>query len=523
MKVEKITQHPSSATGDAKRSKLGEILVENGAITIGQLDHALSEQATLKLPLGQILLKLDYVTDETMRQALGHQLNVPYLDLENVMIDRTLARVINPTFAKRHALLPVATVGRTLTIAMDDPTATAVVQDLQRLTGFSVTVVTSSSRAIQRAFRRLYDDVPDAAESPREGDRSSVRSQIIGAPAGTDPDAAGHEVDGLLHQLLASVLDSGSRDLHLEFSPAGVDVRLRVNGRLERPTLGPLQERLNLQARGVAARLRMLSQIAAAPSRVPQDGRAEVVLERAGRSVTIDLRVSVVPGLRGDSVVIHLRDRSAAPRALDAIGLPPAVAAGVGAVLARPAGVLLVTGAAPSASADTLHACLLRLARPDVHIVTAEDPIAYVNDALTQSEVGVASGSTFASHLRAIVQHDADVIMVSDLGDRETAALAFRAAGSGRLVLGGLSGGAAVVDAVATLLDLGVPAPAIGQSLAGVLHLRPVPAAGAPRAAGQAAQLRAELWTPDEQDGRLIADRAPLADLRQSARRTTVG
>jgi type II secretory ATPase GspE/PulE/Tfp pilus assembly ATPase PilB-like protein len=518
MKSEKVTQHPSSPTSDAKRSKLGEILVENGAITVGQLEHALSEQATLKLPLGQILLKLDYVTDETMRQALGHQLNVPYLDLENVMIDRSLARVINPTFAKRHSLLPVATVGRTLTIAMDDPTATAVVQDLQRLTGFSVTVVTSSSRAIQHAFRRLYDDLPDAAEPSRaEADRSAARSQIIGAPY-----EAEQPVDGLFHQLLAAALERGARDLHLEFSPAGLDVRLRIDGLLQRPALGPLQEALNQQARELAVRIRTLSQIDPAAPHRPQHGRAGVAVGRGGRLVTVDLRISVVPGYGGDSVAIRLLDRSAAPPALDALGLPPEVVSRVGALLARPAGVFLVTGPAASRTADTLHACLRPLAHTPAHVVTAENPIAYVNDALTQSEVGGAPGSPFASHVRALLQHDADVIMIGDLDDRETAALAFRAAQGGCLVLAGFTAGAGAVDVVAALLDLGVAPSAIGQSLAGVLHQRFVRASGAPGAAGGAPSLQAELWTPDEQDARLIADRAPLADLRRSARRTTV-
>jgi type II secretory ATPase GspE/PulE/Tfp pilus assembly ATPase PilB-like protein len=502
MKSEKVTQHPSSPTGDAKRSKLGEILVENGAITVSQLEHALSEQATLKLPLGQILLKLDYVADETMRQALGHQLNVPYLDLENVMIDRGLAQIINPTFAKRHSLLPVATVGRTLTIAMDDPTATAVVQDLQRLTGFSVTVVTSSSRAIQRAFRRLYDDLPDAADPTRaEADRSVVRSQIIGAPAAAGE--AGHAIDDLFHQVLATALDRGGRDLHLEWSPAGIDVRIRIDGRLQRPALGPLQDRLNQEARELAARIKALSQIDPAAPRRPHEGRAAVSLDRGGRPVTIDLRVSVVPGHRGESVAIRLFDRSAVAPSLDAIGLSPSVVAGIGAVLARRAGVFLVSGPALDRITDTLHACVRQLARPDVHVVTIEDPVAFVHDEVTQCEVGGTSGGSFASALRALLRHDADVLMVGDLDDRETAALAFRAAGSGRLVLGGFAAGTVAVDVVPCLIELGVPASAISQALAGVLH-------------------EAELWTPDEQDARLILEQAPFADLRQSARRTTV-
>src|SRR5262245_977434 len=251
MKPEKVTAHPSS---EARRSKLGEILVENGAITVSQLEHALAEQSTLKLPLGQILLKLDYVTDETMRQALGLQLNVPYLDLENVMIDRGLARVINPTYAKRHSLLPVATVGRTLTVAMDDPTATAIVQDLSRLTGFSITVVTSSSRAILRAFKRLYDDVPDVPEAPRTEAERPVRSQMIGALPEADAIVGSHG-DAVLHDVIRHALDAGASDLHLGFSASGVSVKFRVGGVLQHPVLGTLQVRVNEHAQELLRRI----------------------------------------------------------------------------------------------------------------------------------------------------------------------------------------------------------------------------------------------------------------------------
>src|SRR6266478_8590019 len=146
------------------RSRLGEILLAGGAITEQQLEHALVQQASLKLPLGKVLLKLEYITDETMRQALSAQLNVPFIDLEKVTIDRGLARLINRSYARRHSLLPVAQVGRTVTVAMDDPTAGAVIDDLMRLTGLAITVVTAPSRAIQRAFRRLYDGTPETGE-----------------------------------------------------------------------------------------------------------------------------------------------------------------------------------------------------------------------------------------------------------------------------------------------------------------------------------------------------------------------
>jgi MSHA biogenesis protein MshE len=505
MKSEKVTAHPSS---EARRSKLGEILVEQGAITVSQLEHALSEQATLKLPLGQILLKLDYVTDETMRQALGLQLNVPYLDLENVMIDRGLARVINPTYAKRHSLLPVATVGRTLTVAMDDPTATAIVQDLTRLTGFSITVVTSSSRAILRAFKRLYDDVPDLSEStPRvEQPERPARSQMIGGMPETEA-IVGSQGDLLLRELMRHTLEAGATDLHLDFTPSGVVVRERVGGVLKRASLGALQTRLNEHASELAPRLRALGKAddAAGSARVI---RTEFAMDRLGHGPVLSLRVSLLPARHGLSVAMRVIDRTARPRGLDVIGVPANVATQLSERLQRRAGLVLVTGPATLRTSELLHACLLDVARGDRYAVTVEDPITFVSDAVTQTEAGPASGTTLASQLKALLQHDPDVVMVSDIADRETAAIAVRAAQSGRLVLAGFAVGNVATDVVPCLLDLGIPTSAIAQMLVAVLH--------------QTGPSTVELWTPDDEDARLILQNATSGDLQESARRTTI-
>jgi putative toxin-antitoxin system antitoxin component (TIGR02293 family) len=176
----------------AERRRLGEILVEARAITVDQLAHALTQQPTLGLPLGQTLLKLGYTTDETMRQALSSQLGIPYIDLQNVIIDRSLASLLDRHFAREHAVFPVARIGTALTLAMDDPTATAIVDELARRTGHSITVVTSSADAIQRALVRLYD-TPLAAERTRmttaaaDGRRGSTvppgASALAGSPS----------------------------------------------------------------------------------------------------------------------------------------------------------------------------------------------------------------------------------------------------------------------------------------------------------------------------------------------------
>jgi putative toxin-antitoxin system antitoxin component (TIGR02293 family) len=186
-----MTERPSSPS-PAERRRLGEILVAGGAVTPSQLEHALREQASLRLPLGETLLKLGYTTDPTMRQALSSQLGVPYIDLQNVIIDRSLAGLIDRAFAREHALFPVARIGTALTIAMDDPTATSVVQELAARTGHAVTVVTSSAEAIQRALARLYETPPAGRTAPAPAGppgEPAARATATDTGAPSDPTA----------------------------------------------------------------------------------------------------------------------------------------------------------------------------------------------------------------------------------------------------------------------------------------------------------------------------------------------
>lgn len=185
------TDDAASGSGSPRtpqRRRLGEILVAEGAITASQLAHALEEQAAKRLPLGQTLLALGYTTDETMRQALSSQLGMPYIDLQNVIIDRSLASLIDPVFAREHALFPVARIGQTLTIAMDDPTASGVVEELARQTGHAVTVVTSSHDAIHRALARLYEG---AAARPADAATTRIATPTPPQPAPARPTSGG--------------------------------------------------------------------------------------------------------------------------------------------------------------------------------------------------------------------------------------------------------------------------------------------------------------------------------------------
>ena len=459
------------------RSRLGEMLVESGAITPEQLEHALSQQKELKLPLGKTLLKLNYLTDETMRQTLSLQLNVPYLDLEKVIIDRQLARVINRSYARRHSLLPVAQIGRTLTVAMDDPTASNIVDELTRLTSYSITVVTASSKAIQQALRRLYEDAPDTPETPTGGVKRPEQAAAAKKPEAApevpafrapNADALGSaRADELFQQVLNHALESRCSDIHLEMLPNGFQIRFRIDGVLRKPDFGPLQRTLDRTMREIVSRIKILSKLDIAERRRPQDGSFQV---SAGKNatVTIDLRVSILPSYTGESVVIRILDRTRAPKSLSELDLSPVVVERLHDILKNTTGIFLVTGPTGSGKSTTLYSSLMRLHRPEVRILTAEDPVEYVYPEISQFEVNDDIGNTFANYLRAFLRHDPEVIMVGEIRDEETAEMAFRAAQTGHFLLSTLHTNSAIA-ALPRLLDLKIEPSLIASSLIGVM------------------------------------------------------
>jgi type IV pilus assembly protein PilB len=547
-----------------RRTRLGEILVGSGAITEAQLHHALAQQPHLKLALGKVLIRLNYVTDDQIRQALSTQLNIPYIDLDKIAIDTGLARVITRSYARRHSVVPIARVGRSLTVAMDDPTAQAVVHELSMLTGSAITVVTASTKAIQRTFARLYGTGADASSpaaprpaavpAPQAGSAPSA-SRMATTTTLTLDEAASGRADELFSAVLREAIARQTSDIHLEMLPSGLHIRYRVDGVLRRPNLGPLQRHLDKSAREVISRVKILSKLDIAERRRPQDGSFQAVVERNGRGITVDLRVSCVPSYSGESVVIRILDRSRAPRSLDDLDLSPVVTERLQNLLKRTTGIFLVTGPTGSGKSTTLYSCLLRLHRPEIRILTAEDPVEYVYEELSQSEVNDAIGNTFATFLRAFLRHDPEVIMVGEIRDEETAEMAFRAAQTGHFLLSTLHTNSAVA-ALPRLLDLDIESSLIASSLVGVMsqrlvrkicpdcaepytppadqirefftrvpedvafmHGRGCDACGGTGYRGR--MIIADLWVPDEEDAMLITREAPFDEVRRSAERTT--
>lgn len=552
-----------------KRIRLGELLVNSGVLTEARLEAALLQHQKVQRPLGEVLVKMGAVTDEAMRQALGRQLGIPYIEVDRVGIDRQLVRMINSNYARRHVVVPVAQSGQMLTICMDDPTNQAVIDELAGTTGCVVNVVTSGRDAIKKAFQMLYGEPMDVPPPPAPAQSFSFVETL--EPAAADQMdlgegafnrefvseyAHGTGAETAVRQLLSLALEHHCSDLHLETLADRVQVRFRVDGILQELDLGPLQAVCDRGGSQIISRIKILAKLDIAERRRPQDGSFRAKIERDGGKHYVDFRVSILPGYYGESCVLRVLDKQNAPKSVEALGFSPAITTRLVQLLKRPSGILLVTGPTGSGKSTTLYAALLAAYKPEIRVLTAEDPIEYVYDQFSQSEVNDRIGNTFARFLRSFLRHDPEVIMIGEIRDEETAEMAFRAAQTGHLLLSTLHTNDAV-SAVTRLRDLKVDPNMLASSLLGVLAQRlvrrvcqqcrreyepspelvreffEVKPAGLKfyRGSGCAAcngtgykgrMSIAELWTPDERDVLLMTKQVSFDQLRESALRTTI-
>jgi type IV pilus assembly protein PilB len=466
-----------AATSTRLKLPLGEVLVRSGAITQEQLEDALKQQKNgNKQRLGRLLVTLGFVTDETMRQALSTQLNIPFMDLERMRIDPALGRIINQAYARRHNLLPVSSIGRSLTVCMDDPSELGVVTELTRLTGYSITVVTASHEAIKAAFARLYNESLGGSSSGGNG--STGGPETVNLDFDDEPEdnrgSYGFDyktADVVVRKVLATAVEQRCSDIHLEMLSNRMNIRFRVDGILVTPQLGEMQQACDSLSREMISRLKILAKLDIAERRRPQDGSFRIKSQRGDQLMMIDLRVSVVPSMHGESVVIRVLDKTRLPKSIDGLGLPQPLVQQFGQLLKRTNGIILVTGPTGSGKSTTLYSALKTVATPHMRILTAEDPIEYVYEQFSQCEVNHTIGNTFASYLRAFLRHDPEIIMVGEIRDGETAEMAMRAAQTGHLLLSTLHTTTAV-EAVTRLRDLGIDSNTIASTLAGVMGQR---------------------------------------------------
>jgi type IV pilus assembly protein PilB len=533
-----------------RSSKLGDILLKSREISRAQLDAALEEQRRTQQPLGAVLLRLGYISEERLRVALCRTLHIRFFNLDAIVLDATLRGLVTEDFAVKHRIVPVSRIGNLLILAMDDPTQTRLVAELQSSTGLKIEVITSTSAHISRALERLY-----RTEAPRGVSGPTLEALRDDSASDVDDPSSTREldpVDETVHELLRLAIDQGASDVHLEATAQGLLVRFRIDGILQPLQLGPLGDGLVRHRLEVLARLRTLAALDVAERRRPQDGRFRARLRMDGRSIPIDFRVSVIPSFYGENAVIRILDPRGVPESVADLNLTAPVTERLQQLIRSPAGIILTTGPTGSGKSTSLVAIMKSVYRPEIKIVTAEDPIEYVCPQFCQHEVDERVGNTFAAYAHSFLRHDPEVIMLGEIPDAETARLAFRAAQTGHLVLSALNAGDAL-GTLARVKGFGVDGAACASSLLAVLaqrlvreicreckeeHTPPehvlatafdvVPTdlrwyRGAGCSACHQSGYRrrvvlAELWAPEGDDAQLIAQGAPFDAIVAAAR-----
>ncbi len=536
-----------------KRSRLGDTLVKSRVITSEQLAIALNEQKQLGLRLGETLMKLNYITEDALRRALSAQLSIPFVDLNAYALDGRLAKLINRNYAKKHLVVPVCMSGDTITLAMEDPTDTAIVEEIRSFTGCKVTVVTSTYETLRRAFRRLYEEgLPEDDATPK----LELITDVFHEPGLGEETTEAKHADAIVRDLVTVALENRVTDIHLEAVDFRMRARFRIDGELRELSLPTLDEALGRNGRSVVSRIKILGHLDIAEKRRPQDGSFRVRIQRNGQIVPADCRISIVPGYYGENALIRILDQRNAPTEVRQLGFSPQITDTLTGLLRRPTGVILITGPTGSGKSTTLFASLMTLYRPGVKVLTVEDPIEYVCERFTQCEVNERVGNTFSTYLRAFLRHDPDVVMVGEIRDQQSAELTLRAAQTGHLVLTTLHTNNAV-GAMNRLLDLGVDRTVITSSLLGVVAQRLVRkicehcrmewtpseallkeffGGAGPRMTwyrGKGCErchftgysgriLVGELWVPSDNDFLLINKEAPFDEIVASSRLSTV-
>lgn len=424
--------------------RLGERLLDRGLLTGRQLELALQEQKRTGVLLGEILLHLGFVTPRAVAGALAEQGGVPFVELEEMSVAPEALALVPEAMARRLKVMPLGRSGRELRLAMANIFDLDALGEVEARALARASVVCATEEDIQacasRAYgtRRSLEDVLEDAIRLAEGDPEGGEAQL--------------PITRLVDQLLLKALRDRATDVHIQPGERTVHTRFRVDGSLVQ---GPSLPKA-LQG-AVLARLKVMAEVDIAESRRPQDGRFH--LPQGRRS--LDVRASFLPARHGEKAVLRILDKANLVLGLDQLGMPGRVLEPFTAMLGRPQGVILVTGPTGSGKTTTLYSALSRLNSSDRCIVTVEDPVEYELPLITQVSVNPKAGLTFASGLRGILRQDPDIILVGEIRDAETAAIALRAAMTGHLVLSTLHANDPV-GAIPRLRDLG----ASGQELA---------------------------------------------------------
>ncbi len=437
--------------------RLGDLLIKVGAITNEQLKFALELQKEKRKKLGDVLQELEFVTEKQIIEALEFQLGIPQVDLEKYYIDPEIPRLVSEEFARKNKLIPIKKQGMTLHVAMSDPLNIIVINDLEIVTGFQVEPRIATEKDIlasintyfskQTAEEAVEEFTKEFEVTEEEIDQNLLR-EINKAP-----------VVRLVNTIIVQAAQSRASDIHIEPQEESLRIRFRVDGDLQE-VMRPAK-----QTHGaIITRIKIMAKMNIAERRIPQDGRIE--LEVQGRD--LDLRVSTIPTIYGEKVVIRMLDRSNFLRNTNELGLNEHEKDLFKAITNSQNGMILVTGPTGSGKSTTVYALLSELNDSKKNVITVEDPVEYRMKGVVQSQVNHKAGFDFARGLKAMLRQDPDVIMVGEIRDTETAEIAVRAGVTGHLVLSTLHTNSAA-QTINRLIDMNIERYLLASSVVAII------------------------------------------------------
>jgi len=439
-------------------TRLGDLMVKESLISQVQLSQALESQKKNGGRLGSCLVKLGFVSDEDVTTFLSRQYGVPSINLTYFEVDPDVVRLVPEDTARRYEVVPLSRVGSSLTIAMVDPTNVFAMDDIKFMTGFNVEPVVASEGAIREAIDKFYSQAQGDALSKfmeevtdDEGDVLELEAGETELSADELERAAGDApVVKLVNIILREALGRGASDIHMEPYEKEYRVRYRIDGILHTVMNPPMKMK-----DAIISRMKIMSKLDIAEKRLPQDGRIMLRLQQNGKKKTLDFRVSVLPTMWGEKVVLRLLDKENLRLDMTKLGFEQDSLDKFEKAILKPYGMVLVTGPTGSGKTNTLYSSIARLNSPDTNILTAEDPVEFNIMGINQVQMKEQIGLNFAAALRSFLRQDPNIILVGEIRDFETAEVAIKAALTGHLVLSTLHTNDAP-STISRLMNMGI-------------------------------------------------------------------
>jgi type IV pilus assembly protein PilB len=449
------------------RKKRGEILIELGLITEQQLQYALLTQKTKKAKIEEILVGLGFVTKKQIVDALARRLKLPIISCKDTIISDALLKLVPIEIARKQLVLPIEKKDHTLVLAMSDPLDYGTIDHIAFMTKLRVSPVISYEweiiKAIDLAYGKAVSGAPSKSPTATKIDFTETAERIEAEKAGIAQDQEPeYPVVALVEKIIAEAIAVRTSDVHIEPWEKLSQVRYRIDG-----VLRVVQTYDKKMHDGVVSRIKILSGLDITKKYLPQDGSTHV----SSGNKEVDIRISTLPAIHGEKIVLRLLDKSANLLPLEDLSMTDSLRNALIDIFKRPQGMLIVTGPTGSGKTTTLYACLNQLRSETTNIVTIEDPVEYKVEGITQVQINEPVGRTFASVLRSVLRQDPDIIKVGEIRDKETAEIAMRASLTGHFVLTTLHTNSTIAT-IPRLIDIGIPTYLISSAITAILAQR---------------------------------------------------